>query len=142
VWDLRGAVGNHTAFNLESAGEMLRTVTRLIAQLETLPVPREVAGTIAEGARHLAAARAALAAGDRAGAARHSQAARRAAESAAFHPSMLSDLHIPKEHVLSMYIPYCVPISVTVLSLFVKSVRRWRAERAGEAGSGASEPAS
>ena len=126
-WDADGAVRRHTLYAAARAVASLRSVSRLIEDLRTLPVPAEVADSIQAGVEALEALEGALARGDWEAAPGLARAAARAAEDALHHESMLAELHIPPEQIAAVFIPYWFPAAVTSAS---NLSRAWRWARA------------
>ena len=126
-WDADGAVRRHALYAAARAVTSLRSLSRLIEDLRTLPVPAEVADGIRAGVEALEALEGALARGDWEAAPGLARAAARAAEGALHHESMLTELHIPPEQIAAVFIPYWFPAAVTSASNLSKA---WRWARA------------
>ena len=129
-WDAEGAVRRHALYAAARAVASLRSVSRLIEDLRTLPVPAAVADGIRAGVEALEALEGALARGDWEAAPGLARAAARAAEGALHHESMLAELHIPPEQIAAVFIPFWFPAAVTSASNLSRAARAWRRARA------------
>ena len=124
-WDAKKASRRHALHSAAYAVSALRSVSRLIEELRTLPVPAEVSGGILAGVEALEMLDGALAAGDWEAVPGLARAAARAAEGALHHDSMLAELHIPPEQIAAVFIPFWFPAAVTAASNLSKAYRVW-----------------
>jgi len=124
-WDSRDAFRRHALHSTTYAVSALHSVSRLIEELRTLPVPAEVSGGILASVEALEMLDGALAAGDWEAVPGLAQAAARAAEGALHHDSMLAELHIPPEQIAAVFIPFWFPAAVTAASNLSKAYRIW-----------------
>ena len=69
-------------------------------------------------------ARAFAATGDYESACRAAQAARTAAEAAFSNPSVLAQLSFPQSHLIGVYVPFFLPVGLSVLQALVLEARR------------------
>lgn len=57
--------------------------------------------------------------------ARNARRARRVAEEAFSHPSILAQLNFPDQHKIAMYMPLFMPAGAAILTAFTKELQRY-----------------
>eukprot|EP00873_Tetraselmis_striata_P003509 jgi/Tetstr1/423773/TSEL_014400.t1 len=127
-WEIDTLLRGQFMRNMQVTASTLSSLAEVISNLPNLDIPKEVSGLVDDALRGLQSAREAAEDGLYHKAAAEARAAKAAADAAFFHPSIMAERSYPLQHLVAMYMPYFLPISVPVL-VGIKSELLHRAKR-------------
>eukprot|EP00192_Tetraselmis_astigmatica_P007869 CAMPEP_0117698538 /NCGR_PEP_ID=MMETSP0804-20121206/29810_1 /TAXON_ID=1074897 /ORGANISM="Tetraselmis astigmatica, Strain CCMP880" /LENGTH=659 /DNA_ID=CAMNT_0005512851 /DNA_START=125 /DNA_END=2105 /DNA_ORIENTATION=- len=125
-WEIDMLIRWQVERQTSAVGSTISSLARLVQSLPNLPIPSEVLLLVNEALSGLQGSRNASEAGDYHAAAEQARYARRAADKAFFHPSIMADQSYPVQHLVAMYMPYFLPITVPILQGVWNEVLRRR----------------
>ncbi|KAL7751972.1 GPI transamidase component [Sorochytrium milnesiophthora] len=128
---------NRISTALHDARQTLGAYVHLIDSLPSLPVNAHVAAKVRQSVQQVDAVRKLLMQPDA-----HSDSillqatalasqARQLAEDAFFDSSMVGMVYFPDEHKYAVYLPLFLPMSFSIIGVFIKELKMWRAKRRG-----------
>lgn len=95
-----------------------------VAKLPNLSMPQAISDAVSEAKSHLEAGLERCAAGDYYGAVKSGQDARRCAEVAFSHPSIMAQHNYPDQHKVAVYMPLFLPLSIPIVQVCVAELKR------------------
>ncbi|KAJ7792947.1 phosphatidylinositol-glycan biosynthesis class S protein-domain-containing protein [Mycena olivaceomarginata] len=129
AWQLDALLRARALENARNAQGTLESIVSLVAQIENMPVGRDVRGDVQgalgalEEMYNTASLNRTLS---------HSATAQTLASRAFFSPGMLALLYFPAEHKYAVYTPLFASALVPLVATAVKEIKAWRKQRRGE----------
>ena len=126
-WQMDSLLRQRSQENVVSTTETLRSIVKLVDQIENMPVKEDVKGDIQDALDSLELA---YESSDSAESAlEHSARALTLSSRAFFNPGMLALLYFPPEHTYAIYAPLFAPVSLPLIAPVVRELIAWRKAR-------------
>lgn len=125
-WQLDTMLRKRSIENIRDSQDTLRSIVRLVNQIENMPVGEKVRGAVDAS---LAALRQLQSVRSTKDIFRRSADAVHSASSAFFSPDMLAMLYFPAEHKYAVYTPLFASGLIPVLGAVVREIKAWKDER-------------
>jgi len=126
-WQMDSLLRQRSLENVVSTTETLRSIVKLVDQIENMPVKEDVKGDIQDALDSLELA---YKSSDSAESAlEHSARALTLSSRAFFNPGMLALLYFPPEHTYAIYAPLFAPVSLPLIAPVVRELIAWRKAR-------------
>ena len=126
-WQMDSLLRQKSLENVVSTTETLRSIVKLVDQIENMPVKEDVKGDIQDA---LDALELTYKSSDSAESAlEHSSQALTLSSRAFFNPGMLALLYFPPEHTYAIYAPLFAPVSLPLIAPVVRELIAWRKAR-------------
>ena len=123
AWEVDALVRRRAAEGGAAAVASLASLSAVITSLPDMDVPSALVRSAEDALKAAAEARRASTEGRLDDAASASRAAHTAAESAFFHPDIISLLYFPSEYKMAVYIPLFLPTLLPILTGFLSDVK-------------------
>ncbi|KAI8075117.1 phosphatidylinositol-glycan biosynthesis class S protein [Gongronella butleri] len=123
-------IRRRTMENVINAIATLRSLSQLVRDIPNMVVLDQIQDQVHQSLTCIQAVRDALADGHYDAALASSIQAIEMSEKAFFDPTMVSMLYFPDEHKYAIYMPLFVPISVPLVMVLIKTLKKYKAERA------------
>ncbi|KAK9733934.1 hypothetical protein RND81_04G101800 [Saponaria officinalis] len=127
-WELDALSRQHTCFNLQSCGNTLGSLSRLVQSLPRMIITDEIGRQVESSLNAAKLARTNASLGDYENSAVSSREARSLAEDAFYHPSIMSISYYSYEHCFAVYSPFFLPVALHVLLATVREWKRYKQE--------------
>ncbi|KAL9235646.1 hypothetical protein vseg_010389 [Gypsophila vaccaria] len=128
-WELDALSRQHTCFNLQSCGNTLGSLCRLVQSLPRMIITDEIGIQVESSLNAAKLARSNASLGDYENSAVSSREARSLAEDAFYHPSIMSISYYSYEHCFAVYSPFFLPVALHVLLATVREWKRYKQEK-------------
>eukprot|EP00193_Tetraselmis_chui_P018562 CAMPEP_0177792754 /NCGR_PEP_ID=MMETSP0491_2-20121128/24696_1 /TAXON_ID=63592 /ORGANISM="Tetraselmis chuii, Strain PLY429" /LENGTH=549 /DNA_ID=CAMNT_0019315195 /DNA_START=258 /DNA_END=1907 /DNA_ORIENTATION=+ len=126
-WEVDMLLRSQLSRNVYAAASTLSSLAVTVQNLPNLDIPDEVSIHVEEALRGLRQARAASEEGQYYKAAGVARVAKASADAAFFHPSIMAERSYPAQHLVAMYMPYFLPVTVPLLAgLKLEVMRRYK----------------
>lgn len=129
-WQMDTLLRQRSVENVMSTTETLDSITKLVNQIENMPVKEDVKGDIQNALDSLEmtykssdSAKMAL---------EYSARALTLSSRAFFNPGMLALLYFPPEHTYAVYAPLFAPVSLPLIAPVVREFLAWRKAKRGK----------
>jgi phosphatidylinositol glycan class S len=123
-WQMDSILRRRSLENVISTTGTLESITKLVSQIENMPVKEDVRGDIQDALNSLEltykssnSAKSAL---------EYSARATTLASRAFYNPGMLALLYFPPEHTYAIYAPLFAPVSLPLIAPVVREFLAWR----------------
>eukprot|EP00803_Ostreobium_quekettii_P009811 evm.model.scf_788EXC.6 EVM.evm.TU.scf_788EXC.6 scf_788EXC:46730-54418(+) len=128
-WEVDVLLRQRAAADVKACADTLVALARVMQKLPNLEMPNFIGAQVVEALTAGESAVKAAAAGDYALAVLSTRRARRLAEEAFTHPSILTQLNFPDQHKVAIYIPLFLPALVAVAAALTSEVTRFLKRR-------------
>ncbi|KAH9947537.1 phosphatidylinositol-glycan biosynthesis class S protein [Amylocystis lapponica] len=131
-WQLDALLRRRAVENVMGSRETLRSIVRLVDQIENMPVGKDVQGDVQDALAALDQTYSAASTSP-ALALHHSSRALTLSSRAFFNPGMLALLYFPAEHKYAVYTPLFASVAAPLVATLVREVLAWRRARRASA---------
>ncbi|KAL1665216.1 phosphatidylinositol-glycan biosynthesis class S protein-domain-containing protein [Schizophyllum commune] len=129
AWQADALIRRRARESAQEARDTLSSISRLIDQIENMPVGARVRDDV-QGALQALEMAYSSASASMLSAFQHAAHATVLASQAFFSPGMLQLLYFPPEHIYAVYMPLFASALIPLLATAVREVKAWRRERA------------
>ncbi|GAQ90557.1 phosphatidylinositol glycan class S [Klebsormidium nitens] len=124
-WEVAALLRTRSSDDTREALSTLRSLSTLVSALSNMVVHDSIADQVTRALAAAGEAQTAMLAGSYEAAASAARNARAQAESAFFHPTLMSLLYFPSEHHMAIYMPLFLPVLVNVCAAVCREALRW-----------------
>ncbi|KAF9178740.1 GPI transamidase component [Haplosporangium sp. Z 11] len=133
AWELDNLLRRRSAENIVDSLATLRSLARLVAGTPNMVVLDHIQKDVVDALKDIRQSCHSLEQQEFVEALKTSRDALVKAETAFFDPTMVSMLYFPDEHKYAIYMPLFVPISVPLVMVLLREVKKWKESKAAAA---------